>query len=72
MAHKVCLVLDEVQDDWDEHFNHAGPACNSSVSSATSLVLIGEHVGRSLRPLHTALDRRGSCIHQGLERDELE
>ena len=72
MAQMLSLVVNERQDDWDEHLPHVQAAYNNAVSSATGLAPNEVHLGRFPRLPLTIIEQKGACGHQSLERDQLE
>ena len=71
MAQMLAVVVNELQNVWDEQLPHVKFAYNNSVSAATGLPPNKVHMGRLPRLPLTIFDRIGVAGHQSLARDHL-
>ena len=67
----LAMVVNELQDNWDEQLPHVEFAYNNSVSAAAGLTPNEIHMRRlPCLPL-TIIERTGVASHQSLARDHL-
>ena len=71
MAQMLAMVVNELQNNWDEQLPHVEFAYNNSVSAATGLAPNEVHMGRLPRLPLTIFERAGVAGHQSLARDHL-
>ena len=71
MAQILAMVVNGLQDNWNEQLPHVEFAYNSYVSAAPGLAPIEAHMGRLPRLSLTIFKRVGVAGHQSLARDHL-
>ena len=71
MAQILTMVVNELQNNWDEHLPYVEFAYNKSVGAATSLAPNEVHMGRPPRLPLTIFERTGVASHQSFPRDHL-
>ena len=67
----MAMVVNELQNNWDDQLPHVEFAYNNSVSAATGLTPKEVHMGRLRRLPLTTFERTGVAGHQNLARDHL-
>ena len=72
MAQMLSMMVNEKQNDWDEHLPYIEFAYNNSVSAATGLAPNEVHLGRLPRLPLTIFERSNVGGHQSLNRDQLD
>ena len=72
LAQMLAMVVNERQDNWDEHLPHVEFAYNNSVSAATGLSPNEVHMARLPRYPLTVFDNIYARRHQSLARNQLE
>ena len=71
MAQLLAMVVNGLQDNWDEQLPHVEVAYKNSVSTATGLAPNEVHMSRLPCLLRTIFERTGVAGHQSLARDHL-
>ena len=71
MAQMLAMVINELQNNWDEQLPHVKYAYNKSVSAATGLAPNEVHMGRLPRLPLTIFERTRDATHQSLARGHL-
>ena len=71
IAQMLPMVVNELENNWDEQLPNIEFAYNNSVSAATALAPSEVHMGRVPRPPLTIFELTGVAGHQSLARDHL-
>ena len=71
MAQMLAMVVNELQNIWDEQLPHVEFAYNISVGAGTGLAPNEVLMGRLVRLHFTIFERTGVAGHQSLARDHL-
>ena len=71
MAQKLAMVVNELQNSWDEQLLHVEFAYSNSVITATGLASREVHMGRLPHLPLTTFERSGVTGHKSLARDHL-
>ena len=71
MVPKLAMLVNELENNWDEQLPHVKLGYNKSVSAATGLAPNEVHMGRLPRLPLANFERTGVFGHQSLARDHL-
>ena len=71
MAQLLAMVVNELQQNWDEQFPHAEFAYSNSVSAATGSAPNGVHMGTLPLPPLMIFERAGVTDYQRFARNHL-
>ena len=71
MVPKLAMLVNELENNWDEQLPHVELGDNKSVSAATGLAPNEVHMGRLPRLPLTIFERTRDATHQSLARGHL-
>lgn len=72
VAQMLAIIVNDRQDDWDDHVPHAEFAYNNSISAASALPPNDVHMDRLSHLPLTVFEHPYDRGHQGLARDQLQ